>query len=418
MHVLLLTAYFPPDTGSAAHLFYELGTALVQEGHTLSVLTSFPSYHAQGDLRRYRGRLWMVEEIDGVKVARVAVPNLPRHIPLARGLWQFSLALAFALAGMRLPRPDVALVYSPPLPLGLTAWWLRLSRKVPFVLNVQDLFPQSVIDLGILRNRWLIRFFECMERFIYRRADHITVHSPGNRDHVVGKGAPPERVTVMPNWVDTEFIRPGERRNAFFEQYNLDGKFVVSFAGILGYSQDLDIVLEAAELLQKYPDIYFLIVGDGVEKPRLERKASEMGLRNVQFVPMQPRHRYPEVLNASDVCLATLHAEVRTPVVPSKILSIMAAARPVVAAMNLDGDAPRLIEEAQCGFPLPPENPKVLAEAILTLYNDRDLCARLGRNGRRYAEKHLSLRVASKRYIEIFRQVLKNRKEVEQWKSI
>jgi glycosyltransferase involved in cell wall biosynthesis len=284
---------------------------------------------------------------------------------------------------------------------------------VPFVLNVQDLFPQSVIDLGILRNRWLIRFFEHMERFIYRQADHITVHSPGNRDHVVGKGAPSGCVTVMPNWVDTEFICPGERRNGFFEQYNLDGKFVVSFAGILGYSQDLDIVLEAAKLLQRYPDIRFLIVGDGVEKPRLERKAVEMGLENVRFIPMQPRRRYPEVLNASDVCLATLHTEVRTPVVPSKILSIMAAARPVVAAMNPDGDAPGLIEEAQCGLAVPPEDPKALADAILSLYNDKALRVRLGQNGRRYAEEHLSLKVASKRYIEIFKQVLETQ-EVKQ----
>lgn len=406
MNILLLTAYFPPDTGSAAHLFYELGVALTREGHMVSVLTSFPSYHAQGDLRRYRGRLWMVEEVDGIRVARVVAPNLPRHIPFARGIWQFSLAMAFALGGMRLPRQDVALVYSPPLPLGLTAWWLKFSRKVPFVLNVQDLFPQSVIDLGILRNRWLIRFFEGMERFVYRQADHITVHSPGNRDHVVGKGAPLNRVTVVPNWVDTEFIHPGERHNGFSREHNLDDKFVVSFAGILGYSQDLDVVLEAAKLLHRYSDIQFLIVGDGVEKPRLERKAVEMGLRNVRFVPMQPRHRYPEVLNASDVCLATLHAEVRTPVVPSKMLGIMAAARPVVAAMNLDGDAPRLIEAAQCGLVVPPEDSQALAEAVLALYNNETLRVSLGQNGRRYAEEHLSLKVAARRYIAIFTQIV------------
>ena len=409
MDILLLTAYFPPDTGSAAHLFYELGTALVKEGHTVSVLTSFPSYHAQGDLRRYRRRFWMVEEINGMQVARVAVPDLPRHIPFARGIWQFSLALVFTLGGMRLPRADVTVVYSPPLPLGFTAWWLKITRKVPFVLNVQDLFPQSVIDLDILRNRQLIRFFEWMERFLYRRADHITVHSPGNKDHVVSKGAHPEYVAVMPNWIDTDFIRPGARRNGFFEQYNLDGKFVVSFAGVLGYSQDLDVLLEAAKLLQGFPDIHFLIVGDGVEKRRLERKAKEMDLQNVQFVPMQPRHRYPEVLNASDVCLATLRAEVRTPVVPSKILSIMAAARPVVAAVNLDGDAPRLIKEAQCGLVVFPENPRALAEAILRLYDDRALRIRLGRNGRRYIEDYLSLEVASRRYVRIFNSVLKKR---------
>lgn len=407
MHILLVTAYFPPDTGSAAHLFYELGTALVERGHDVSVITSFPSYHARGDLSRYRRRLWLNETLDeGISVARVAVPRPFRDTPVGRGLWQFSCAASFALRGLALPRPDVVLVYSPPLPLGLTAWMLRLFRGIPFVLNVQDLFPQSAIDLGVLKNGFLVRFFKGLERFLYRQANYITVHSPGNREHVISRGAEPERVTVMHNWVDTDFIRPGERFNGFSRGHGLDNRFVVSFAGVVGYSQDLDIVLEAANLLRDRPKIHFLIVGDGVEKARLEQKAREMELSNVQFLPMQPRHRYPAVLHASDVSLATLHAEVATPVVPSKILSIMAAGRPVIASMNLNGDAPRLIEEAQCGYALPPENPQALAEAILTLYHDATLREQLGWNGRRYAEQHLSVQAGAERYIRLFERLL------------
>jgi glycosyltransferase involved in cell wall biosynthesis len=152
-------------------------------------------------------------------------------------------------------------------------------------------------------------------------------------------------------------------------------------------------------------EIVFLIVGDGVEKPRLEAKAREMGLSNVRFLPMQPRDKYPTVLHASDVCLATLHAEVKTPVVPSKILSIMAAGRPVVAALNLDGDAPRLIADARCGLCVPPEDPHALAEAVLQLYHDASLREELGRNGRQYAEEHLSLGACVDRYEELLRRI-------------
>ena len=152
-------------------------------------------------------------------------------------------------------------------------------------------------------------------------------------------------------------------------------------------------------------EILFLIVGDGVEKARLEAKAQQMGLDNVRFLPMQPREKYPAVLHASDIGLVTLHAEVRTPVVPSKILSIMAAGRPVVAAMNLDGDGPRLIAEARCGLCVPPEDPQALAQAVLKLYHDSSLRQELGRNGRRYAEEHLSLERCVGRYKELSQRI-------------
>jgi colanic acid biosynthesis glycosyl transferase WcaI len=288
---------------------------------------------------------------------------------------------------------------------------LKKLQGLPFILNVQDLFPQSIIDLGLLRNRWLIRFFEEMERFVYRRANIITVHSEGNREHVMRKldKGQAEKVKVIPNWVDVHFIQPGPRMNWFREAHGLGDAFVVSFAGVLGYSQDLDVVLDAARILEDggwSSEILFLIVGDGVERPRLEAKARQMGLNNVRFLPMQPREKYPAVLHASDIGLATLHAEVRTPVVPSKILSIMAAGRPVVAAMNLDGDGPRLIAEARCGLCVPPEDPRALAEAILQLYHDASLREELGRNGRRYAEKYLSLEACVERYEQLLRQVI------------
>ena len=405
MRILLLTAYFPPDTGSAAHLFYELGTVLVERGHQVTVVTGMPGYHAQGSLERYQGQRRVEEVVNGMDVVRVATPRRSSDSLVGRALWQFGGAFAFFQAGRRLPPHDVAMLYSPPLPLGLSAWGLRRVKGVPFVLNVQDLFPQSIIDLGLLNNPLIIRVFETMERFIYARSPRITVHSPGNRDHVVGKGADRERVAVVPNWVDTDFIQPGERMNGFRKEHDLGDDFVVSFAGVLGYSQDLDVVLEAAGRVPDDADITWLIVGDGVEKARLEEKARSMGLDSVRFLPMQPRDRYPAVLHASDVGLATLHADVKTPVVPSKILSIMASGRPVVAALNLEGDAPRLIEEADCGVCLPPEDPQALAGAVMELYRDAELRETFGRRGRRYAETELSLNACVDRYEELLSEI-------------
>ena len=402
MHILLLTAYFPPETGSASHLFYELGKTFVAQGHQVSVVTGFPAYHVQGDTQRYRGRKWMQEGLDGLNVYRIAVVQVARQTPVGRALWQFSAAASFFVAGLRVPSPDVALVYSPPLPLGLTAFAMRKVRGTPFVVNVQDLFPQSVIDLGILRNKALIHFFEGMERFVYKHADAITVHSAKNREHVVCKGGKVARTFVVHNSVDVDFLQSGDKHNALCQRLGLCDKFVVSFAGVIGYSQDLDVVLEAAKILQAYPDVHFLLVGDGVEKERLVHKSREVELPNVTWLPMQPRDKYPEVLHMSDVGLATLHAEVRTPVVPSKIWSNMAAGVPVVAAMNLNGDAPALIEESGGGICVPPEQPKALAEAILSLYKNKELRRKLGVQGRKYVEKYLSPRVIAEKYENIF----------------
>jgi len=316
------------------------------------------------------------------------------------------MAFTFWIASIFLHKHDIALMYSPPLTLGLASWGLRLIKRIPFILNVQDLFPQSIIDLGLLKNSKIIRFFEWLERFVYHRSDRITVHSEGNRRHVLRKEIPEVKIDVLHNWVDTDFIQPGSRMNTFRREFDLGESFVVSFAGVLGYSQDIGVILEAADLLKSHTDISWVIVGDGVEKERLSMKSDQMGLTKVQFIPMQPRDKYPEVLRASDVSLTTLHRDVKTPVVPSKILSIMAAGRPVVAAMDLKGDAPKLIETAKCGFCLPPGNSKMLAEKILSLYQDRNLCQEMGMNGRKYAEEHLSLSACVSKYETLFQQIV------------
>ena len=216
---------------------------------------------------------------------------------------------------------------------------------------MQDLFPQSVIDLGLLKDPLLVEFFAIMERRVYRGADLIMVMSDGNRDYVSAKVGPSKQVVTVPNWADADEIRPGERMNGFREAHALGNQFIVLFAGTMGWSQGLDVAIEAARELAAEPNLLFLIVGDGVEKEKLELQAA--GLPNVRFLPIQPKEVYPQVLAAADACLVTLRREVRTPTVPSKINTIMAAGRPILASIPLHGDAPRLIQAAEAGITAP-----------------------------------------------------------------
>lgn len=395
MKILLISPYFPPEVGSAAHLYYELGQALRERGHEVTVLTGLPRYHVAGQEQDYRRRPFIYETYHGLKVLRVFNLDIPWNVPILRGVDQFVSALLAGVAGLWLPAFDAALVYSPPLPLALAMLVLCRLRRRPLLVNIQDLFPQSAIDLGVLSNPSLIRIFQGLESVIYRHADLVAVHSEGNRRQVLNAGGRFGNVTVIPNWIDTKAIQPGPRENGLRAALGLDHHFVVSFAGIMGYCQDLDTVLHSARILKDQKDIAFLLVGDGVEKAKLQKLAQENQLNNVFFLPMQPKDKYLEILSASDLCLATLRREVKTPVVPSKILSIMAAGRPILASLPLDGDAPRLIAEAQCGMVITPSDPEAMAQAIMRLYHDPKLRETMGDRGRRYVVQHLSLEGAA-----------------------
>ncbi len=405
MRLLLLTAYFPPENGSASHLFHNMGREFVRRGHEVVVLTGFPTYHVDEETldRKYRKGLWMREAVEGMTVVRARLFNVPRAVPVLRGLQQVSAAFVYIWSGLFLAgrSPDIILIYSPPLFLGLTGLVLRLATRARIVINVQDLFPQTAIDLGVLRNPLLIRLLRAVEAGIYRRADAVTVHSPGNREHVVRHGGSEAKTSIVPNVVDTETLRPGPRMNAFRRQHAIpEDEIVVSFAGVLGYSQDLDTVIEAAQRLTRIPNLRVYIVGDGIEKGRLVAKAA--GAENVRFMPMLPKDQYAELLHASDICLATLRAQVKTPVVPSKILSIMAAGRPLITAMPLEGDAPFIVHDAACGMCVPPEDPGALAESIADLAADRGKRDAMGTAGRAYVERNYSLSICAELYETIF----------------
>ena len=351
MDVLILTDSFPPEIKSSANLLFELSEDLAESGHRVTVVTGFPKHYTNNIDQRYKGRLFLSERMSKVKIIRLFSIPFIRHIPVIRGLDQFLLSVIFALGGIFSGKQDIILAYSPPLPLGISAFLAGKIKKIPFIFNVQDIFPQSVIDLGLLKSKVLIKISELMEKFIYKKASYITVHSEGNRDNIISKNINPEKILTIYNWVDTDLIRPTENRNNDFRNNNnLNGKFIISFAGVMGFAQGLDVVINCAELLKSYKDILFLLIGDGIKKNGLMEKARNMQLNNIKFLPPQPKEIYPSILYASDICLVTLDKNVLTPAVPAKLLSVMASGRPVVASMNLKGDAPKIVESAKCGY--------------------------------------------------------------------
>ena len=403
MNVLILTEAFPPEIRSASHLLYELAESLVEKGSKVTVVTRFPKDYINKADRKYTGRLFLREKMGGINVIRLNSFSFLRHIPLIRGLSQFILSGLLVIGGIISGRQDIILAYSPPLPLGISAYLLSIIKKAPFIFNVQDIFPQSVIDLGLLKSKVLIKISEALEKFIYKKARYITVHSEGNRENIISKKVNPEKVIIIYNWVDTDLIKPAKNQdNNFRRKNNLSSKFVVSFAGVMGFAQGLDIVISCAELLKSYKDILFLLVGDGVKKDGLIKKAEDMQLNNIKFLPPQPREIYPCVLFASDICLVTLDKSVKTPVVPAKLLNIIASGRPVVASMNLKGDAPKIIRDAKCGYCVEADDADGFSKAILKLYNNPKLRDEFGMNGRKYVVEHFSRKVCIEKYEKLF----------------
>jgi colanic acid biosynthesis glycosyl transferase WcaI len=407
MKILLLTNYFPPEVGTGPHMPHELGDSLVKRGHRVTVVTGFPRYNVPVMPAKYRGRMRFKEEIGGMQVLRInAISHYGRSV-FSRGMVQLVNPPMLGLQAMLADKPDLVYTISPPLLMGVLARLAAWRFNVPCVVNIQDLFPQTMIDLGILKNKPLIKLFEWMERFVYRSATALTAMSDGNRAFIISRGAAPEKVHTIFNWTDVDAIQPGPRMNDFRREHGLGGQFIVVFAGTMGSSQGLEVAINAARQLAYVPDLLFLLIGEGMECERLKRAAE--GLKNVRFLPMQPKEVYPQILAAADVCLVTLRPEVLTPTVPSKISTIMAAGRPIVASIPLHGDAPRFISASGGGLVVEPANARALADAILALKNDPEKARQMGASGRTYAEKNFSRTVCVDRIEGLFQAVLAGR---------
>lgn len=393
MKIMLLTPHYLPEVRSVSVLMSQLAEDLAGMGHHVTVITPYPPQHVEMDTS---SAAVAREERGAVHVVRIPVLPFVKVVPAMRAVTHFTLAGSMFAAGARQGRHDLIIAYSPPLTLALASEGLGRLWRSPFILNVQDLYPQTLIDLGIVRSPIVVAVLRWMENRAYSRAAAITVHSGGNRELLIRGGVPEGKITVVPNWVDTSHVGRGGP-NPYRTEWGLGDSFVVLFAGVMGYAQDMTIIIDAATRLQDEPGVVFVLAGDGIRRREAEALARSRGLTNVRFFPFQPVERYPLLVEAADCCLVTLQATVATPVVPSKIAGIMAASRPIVAAVP-PGDAREIVEDSGGGICVPPGDSQALADAVLFLVRDPASRRAMGEAGRRYVEAHFSRKAATEIY--------------------
>ncbi len=385
-YILFISRYYPPEKAAAAVCVSEIAKRLVRRGHQVAVLTTFPNYPTGVVPQEYRGRICQEEIIEGVRVLRVWSYIRANKGFFLRILAQFSFGcLAPLLGGKAIGKPDMIIVESPPLFNVIAAHILRWRKKCLFIFWVADLWPESAVQLGALRNKTLIRLSEWLEWSTYKCANNVWVVTEGMRDILIHRGLRPQHLLLIKNGVDTEKFRPLSQEEAR-KQLQWDERFTLLYAGTHGLSHGLITLLDAARLLQKHTDIRFVLVGDGAEKAALIAHAQQEKLNNVCFLNPLSHEQMPMLLAAADVCVAhTRKVQLFEGMLPMKMYEAMAAERPLILALN--GEACRMaVEEAKAAIHVEPENAAELATSILFLYEHPEFACQLGRNGRAYVE--------------------------------
>lgn len=400
MRILILTPFYAPDLGPSASLYEMLSEELVQLGHQVSVISAVPHYPTGRVPAEFRGRRAQREHRNGVDVTRVWVPSLDRS-RLGLRLLGFLCYQVLAACVALHRRCDVVIASSPAFEIALPLFVLEFVRRIPYVYSVHEMYPEVGVTLEIIRSRALIRLVEGLEMRSCQRAARVRVLSESYRKMLEAKGVPSAKLAVIGDWADPDFIGPLPQRNSFSSRFGLSDHFVVMYAGNLGPTQGLESVLDAARLLARETSIRFVLVGDGAARMELEECARTKGLENVRFVPFQPRALLPEVLATARVSLLTLRKGLGTDSVPSKLYSILASRRPLVAAVDEGTEIARVVREAGCGLHVPPEDPEALRDAILELYRDAEKRTWMGENGRDYVVLCGSKQWAAKRFQQL-----------------
>jgi colanic acid biosynthesis glycosyl transferase WcaI len=408
--ILYVSQYFPPEMGAPAARAAELARHWARDGHDVTVLTGFPN-HPTGvvvpEYRRRLRRLVMREKVEGVNVVRTWLLPFPNRKAHERMLNYSSFCVSAASTGLFVERPDVVIATSPQLLVGLSGWWIARWKRVPLVFEVRDLWPESLAAVGVGDHMSMLhRSLAKVAGFLYRQSNRVVVVTPAFADHLREHWqVPQEKIAIVENGVEAELFSP-QAGNDLRHELGADGKFVVCYIGTMGMAHGLETLVEAAAQLQSAkPEILFLLVGEGADKERIQALARSRGLTNLRFVDQQPREKIPAYIRTSDACLVLLKkTELFKTVIPTKMLEFMSCARPVI--LGVDGQARKILDAAQAGIFVEPENAGDLVRAITRLAADASLRESLGRNGRRHILEYFSRRQTAKTYIEVLESLL------------
>jgi glycosyltransferase involved in cell wall biosynthesis len=412
VRILFLTHYFPPEVNAPASRTFEHCRAWARSGHEVAVVTNVPNHPAGRIYPGYRNALAQTETVAGIKVYRLWTFLAANKGILRRSLNYFSYLAMAILAAPFLPRTDVVVSTSPQFFCGLAGYFVSRIKRVPWVLEIRDLWPESIVAVGAVQRSLLLRWLVWLANFAYHKADRIVCVTDSFKDAIVAEGIPAEKIEVIKNGVDLEFfsadrsVGPEAARIPGLE--NTQGKFVVSYVGTHGMAHGLDSVLSAAEMVRDVPDVLFLLVGDGAERDHLIKQRDIMRLDNVVMLDQQPKTRMPAVWAVTDVSLVVLKDQplFRT-VIPSKIFESMAMMKPVI--LGVRGESERLLEESGAGVCVQPESPAQLARAVRRLYADADERRAMGVAGRQFVVERFDRQVLAARYAELLNGLVEKR---------
>jgi len=409
--ILYVSQYFPPEMGAPAARVAELSRLWADDGHEVTVLTGFPNHPTGIVSREYRSqfrRLVTRKNVNGINVVRTWLLPFANRKAYERMLNYGSFCVAAGATGTFLPRPEVVIATSPQLLVGLSGWWIARCKRVPFVFEVRDLWPESLTAVGMGgADSLLHRGLSKIAGFLYRASDHIVVVTRAFENHLVKHWrVPREKISVVENGVDTELFSPYRDGAGIRRELGLEGKFIVSYIGTIGMAHGLQTLVEAASQLQSAaPRVVFLLVGEGAEKARIKSLIRERRLVNVHVIDQQPRERIPAYICASDACLVLLKkSELFRTVLPTKMLEFMACARPVI--LGVEGEAQGILQKADAGLCVKPEDPAELANAVVRLASDSALRELLGTNGCRYILQNFTRRQTASAYLRVLEGLL------------
>ena len=415
MKILYVSQYFPPEMGAPAARADELSRHWARMGHDVTVLTGFPN-HPTGAVppewqSRFR-RLRYTEKIDGVTVARTWLWPLPNRKAHERIRSYASFCISSALRGLNLTKPDVVIGTSPQLLVALSGWWLARWKRVPFVFEVRDLWPESLAAVGVGGEGTALHgVLGAIAGFLYRRAHLVVVVTPAFKDHLIRHwSVPADKISIIENGVEADLFRPAPaatiRKELSRNEVHTDGRFVVCYIGTMGMAHGLETLIAAAEELQTtLPSCLFLLIGEGAEKARIMELAAARGLANIKFLDQQARQSIPALVSAADACLVMLKkTDLFKTVIPTKLLEYMACERPVIVAV--DGQARQVVEEARAGLFVPPEDSHALAETVCALARNPEQRRHMGFNGRQYILGRLSRVQTAQDYIAVLKELV------------
>ena len=412
MKILYISQYFSPEMAAPAARAAELSRHWTRMGHDMTVLTGFPNHPTGVVPAEWRSRLRHLrysEKVDGVHVERTWLWPLPNRRAHERIRNYASFCISAALTGLTLARPDVIIATSPQLLCALAGWWVARWKRVPFVFEVRDLWPESLIAVGAGSEGSLLhRTLGAIAGFLYKRADRIVVVTAAFKEHLIRHWrVPAQKIAVVENGVETDLFRPDAAAAAGVRsRFGLDHRFLICYVGTMGMAHGLETLIAAAEQLQTtLPDAMFLLIGEGAEKQSIIQLAAARRLTNVRFLDQQPRECIPAFISAADLCLVMLkRTDLFKTVIPTKLLEYMACARPVVVAV--DGQSRQIVEEARAGVFATPEDSAALEKAICLLAPDPARRNQLGTNGRQYIVEKLSRERTAWSYMSVLEELL------------